>query len=134
MTGSARAGLAAALLLAVTAGCSGTAPGPRTVASEASLDAIAGRMTEMVSGNGIPIEDDYVRCIATLGSRSAICHGQTATEPAKDIKGTFTEFPSSPGQRSCPGTLTVTVGPAISDIDVPGPVSPLQAKRLDPCR
>lgn len=128
-----RGAVLAAVSLLLAAGCSGSS-GPRTMTSEASLDAIAGRMTDMVSDNGIPIEGDYIRCIAALDGHSAVCHGLTSSEPAKDIKGIFAESPAAPAQPGCPGTLTVSVGPAISDIDVPGPVSPLQARRMDPCR
>lgn len=86
----------------------------------------------MVSHHGIPIEEDYVRCEPALDG-SVECHAQTATEPAKDIKGIFDSRTSGPGS-SCPGTLTVSIGPALSDIDAPGPVSRLAVTHIDPCR
>lgn len=104
------------------------------MSSEASLDAIAGRITDMVSDRGIPVENDYIRCIPALGGRSVDCHGMTATEPAKDLKGTFDESGAGTAAGSCPGTLTVSVGPPISDFDVPGPVSRLAVRDMDPCR
>lgn len=135
MRGAGRAGaILTAFALVLAAGCSGGGASPRSMASEESLDAIAGRVTDMVSDNGIPIENDYIRCTASLDGQSAECHGQTASEPAKDIKATFS--PSSPtsGQPGCPGTLRVAVGPPISDFDVIGPVTALQSRQMDPCR
>ncbi|MDE3205827.1 MAG: hypothetical protein KGQ66_16590 [Acidobacteriota bacterium] len=115
-------------------GCSGH-PGPRTLASSGSLDTIAAVMRQMVSGNGIPVEDDYIRCVVAIDRRSAECHGQTATEPAKDLKGIFfIRSAPSPGAAGCPGQLTVRVGPALSDIDVPGPVIALETQKVNPCR
>lgn len=135
MRGTGRAGAAVlAVSLVVATGCSGGGSSPRTMASEESLDAIAGRVTDTVTDNGIPIENDYIRCSASLDGHSAECHGQTASEPAKDIKATFSPASPTPGRSGCPGTLRIAVGPPISDFDVIGPVTALQTRQMDPCR
>ncbi|HET9078090.1 MAG TPA: hypothetical protein VFN68_14230 [Acidimicrobiales bacterium] len=135
MTGP-RALLAAAVLstsAAVVAGC-GARP-PATATSAGARRALESKVLDVMDGSGLPVQDDYIGCVADRDGRSDTCYGLTSDEPVEMIKGTFRAAPTGgPPGPGCPGTLSVTVGPPSADLTTNTPVHRLAARREDPCR
>lgn len=134
MTGRGRwAGAVTAAALLASAGCSsGHTSSPGAKSSRAAL---AASVLHVVSGNGIPVEDDHVDCSGSPDGRSDLCLGLTSSEPVQRIKADFTASDSGGDTSgSCPGTLTVTLGPPIGYLDNRGPVETLAKVAEDPCR
>lgn len=115
------------------AGACGSAE-PRTSSSPGAREALAGRVLDIVSGNGIPVQGDHVACSGALDGRSDVCTGLTATEPVDRIEGTFTPGSGSAPGSSCPGRLTVTIGPSPGYLNLKGEVRQLTSVSEDPCR
>jgi hypothetical protein len=136
MTGR-QAALAVALLTVSTtivAGCGGGRPA--TPVSPGARRALESKVLDVMDGNGLPLQDDYVGCLPGRNGRSDTCFGLTSDEPVMEVKGAFTT-PADPDlwtSSGCPGTLSITVGPPISDLTTNRPQQPLAAVPEDPCR
>lgn len=124
----------AAVVLAVAgvaAGCGSSTP--VTAGSAAARDALAGKVLDVIDGNGIPVADDHIACATSGNGRYTNCGGLTTTEPVARITGSFSAA-AGPRPGHCPGTLTVTVGPPQAQLSGSGPVQTLAKIAEDPCR
>lgn len=134
----ARTGPLAALAMAVcglSLSACGNSPSATPVSSGARRS-LASEVLKVMDANGLPVQDDYIGCTAGRDGRSDSCYGLTSDEPVEKVEGAFATK-TGPGQwrtGGCPGTLTVTVGPPISDLDTNSPVHPLQSQRENPCQ
>lgn len=123
---------AAAAVLVGATGCASSGAG--TVAqpgSSTARDALAGRVIDIMDGNGLPVEDDYIGCLAGPGGRSDVCYGTTSDDPEETVRGYFKVVAGAP---ACQGTLTVTIGPPLGYLDGSGPVTKVETVSENPCR
>lgn len=136
MTARLRILTASFALAAVGAGCAASGSSTTATAtpvSSAARDALAGRVLDIMDGDGLPVQDDYVGCLAGRDGRSDSCYGTTSDEPVQTVDGSFSAARGWSGGH-CPGTLTVTLGPTIGDLTQSGPVTPVATVSEDPCQ
>jgi hypothetical protein len=129
--------LAVALMTVSTttvAACGGDRP--TTPVSPGARRALESKVLDVMDGNGLPVQGDYVGCVPGRDGRSDTCFGLTSDEPVMKVEGAFTT-PLGPGRSTssgCPGTLSITVGPPISDLTTNRPQQRLAVVAEDPCR
>lgn len=128
--GRRRLALGAAVVLSA-AGLAGCGEGSRaTAVSPGARHALAGRVLDIMDGHGLPVEDDYIGCLAGSDGHSDDCYGETADEPVQQILGRF----RTDGTGTCAGTLTITLGPPVANQSGTGPTETVRRVGEDPCR